>query len=395
MPRRGENIYKRKDGRWEGRVLKPDGKYLYIYAKTYKDVKEKKKFFQNSTRLTAMKNTKNVLPAAESFKAWLREDLFDRVKPSTYESYYRCVTKYVIPFFEKPGNERITEQKAGEFVKRIDGDGCLSNSYKRKILSIFKTALRAILKGSNEFGPILNAVTIPKATDPNVQVFSVREQRLIEKEVMRSKNRQTIGILLCFYTGIRLGEICALKWGDIDFEAGTMSISRTVSRTKNFQGKGGKTVLNIGMPKSRKSVRIIPLPAFLLKFPNQLGMDVFNENDYVLTNSDKPLEPRNYQKLFQKILKNAGVKARKFHAIRHTFATRSLELGIDIKTLSEILGHANVSITLNIYAHSLFEQKKQAMDKLNEMYFTHIKSSFAVRSPVMDFQKSERSDCFG
>lgn len=381
MPRRGENIYKRKDGRWEGRVLKPEGKYQYVYARTYREVKEKKKDLQDRVKARSANNIRFVCNSAELFETWLNGGLADRVKPSTYESYYRCITKYVIPFFQKHGDNRITEQAAAEFAGRISSNTELSGAYKRKILSIFKTALREIMKGAYE--SVLNEISLPKAMSTNVQIFSVKEQRLIEKTLIEFQDKSALGILLCFYTGIRLGEICALKWVDIDFDAGTMIITRTVSRIKNFNDTGNKTILSVGMPKSQKSVRKIPLPQFVLDLIRKYKIYAVDENNYILSGTKTPIDPRSYQKLFQKVLKKAGVKSRKFHAIRHTFATRALELGVDIKTLSEILGHANVSVTLNIYAHSMFEQKKKAIDKMNAMYVLHEESaSFAVLNSV-------------
>ena len=383
MARRGENIYKRKDGRWEGRVLKADGKYRYVYAKTYREIKEKKRLLQEKSPFRITKNTYEGKKPTELFEIWLKEGLSERVKPATYESYYRCIAKYVIPYFKETKNAFITGYQVDLFVKQINNNTLLSESYKRKILSIFKTALKEIMKGTPEYEQILSLVTLPKVSGTAVQVFSLKEQRLVENAILNFQDKMALGILLCFYTGIRLGEICALKWEDIDFEAGTMSITKTVARIKSYREQGGKTALLVGMPKSQKSVRKIPLPGFVLKKSDELKKAIPNESCYVLSGSDAPIDPRTYQKLYKRVLKSAGVKYRKFHAIRHTFATRALELGVDIKTLSEILGHSNVSITLNIYTHSLYEQKKRAIDKLNEMYITHTKTAlFAVASPV-------------
>ncbi|WP_283610743.1 site-specific integrase [Clostridium sp. CIES53] len=384
MPRRGENIYKRKDGRWEGRVLRSDGKYRYVYAKSYKEVKEKKRLLQDSEG-HEKKHQYKTHTTADLFREWLFGGLSGRVKPSTYESYYRCLTKYVIPFFEKKGNEYITTEKAREFVIQLQYCDYLSDSYKRKILSIFKTALRNIGKTSGDFEAILKMITLPKASGGVVQVFSMKEQRLIEKTVIEFNNKAALGLLCCFYTGIRLGEVCALQWGDIDFDAKTMSVIRTVSRIKNFEPGETKTILSVGMPKSQSSIRKVPLPEFLLDLCRELQIHSCNESCYVLSGSRTPFDPRGYQKLFQRILKQAGVKSRKFHAIRHTFATRALELGVDIKTLSEILGHSSVSITLNIYAHSLFEQKQKAIEKFNAMYLLHSETNtFAVPDSVIN-----------
>lgn len=383
MPRRGENVYKRKDGRWEGRILKNEGKYQYVYAKTYKEVKDKMKNYKEYAKSSEMKVSVKNESASSLFEVWLNSDIAKQVKPSTYENYYRCLQKYVIPFFKNTSADRITEISVMKFVKTIHDNNALSESYKRKILTIFKTALKDTVKGTDKYNNIIEAVKIPKVKDSTVQVFSIYEQRLVEQATLRAEDRRAIGILLCFYTGIRLGELCALKWSDIDFDAGTMSITRTVSRTKNFQMKQNKTILLVGTPKSSKSMRKIPIPDFLLKLGDQEEMRAENQNYYILTRSSVPIDPRTLQKLYKRILVEAGVKDRKFHAIRHTFATRALEVGVDIKTLSEILGHSNVSITLNIYAHSLMEQKKIAMDKLNTMHLTHMgTTAFIVNNSV-------------
>lgn len=379
MPRRGENIYKRKDGRWEGRVLCYGGKYQYVYSKTYKEVKEKKKSLQETINRGMPVDTHTVHSATESFTAWLNGNLKSRVKPSTYESYYRCITGYVIPFYLARDHEQISVQSAMDFSNHINQLQNISGSYKRKILTIYKTALRELLKGDSEYSSVLSAIAMPRVTGMDVQAFSVKEQRQIEQAVIDSHDKRLLGILLCFYTGIRLGEVCGLKWGDIDFEARSMVVTRTVSRVKNFNETGQKTTLSIGTPKSAHSIRKIPLPVFLLDLAQTFRVDSSNENCFILSNTELPPDPRKYQKLFQLILKRSEVRNRKFHAIRHTFATRALELGIDIKTLSEILGHSNVSITLNIYAHSMFEQKKKAIEKLNAMYVMHTEAkSFAV-----------------
>ncbi|WP_312653482.1 tyrosine-type recombinase/integrase [Aminipila sp.] len=373
MARRGENVYKRKDGRWEGRILKPDGKYHYIYAKTYKEVKEKKSKYQEKENSCTMETNHLIKNSSSLFESWLKSGIADRVKPSTYENYYCCMQKYVIPFFQQSGNEQITDISISQFVKSIKENNCFSESYKRKILSIFKMVLGEVLKDSMEHSLIIGNIKLPKSESEAVQIFTIMEQRMVENTALYWSDKRALGILLCFYTGIRLGELCGLKWSDIDLEAGTMSIMRTVSRIKNFQHSQSKTTLFVGKPKSRKSMRKIPLPEFLINLAQQNKHHSLNENSYVFSGANVPMDPRTYQKIYKRILVKAGVKDRKFHAIRHTFATRALELGIDIKTLSEILGHSNVSITLNIYAHSLMEQKKLAIDRLNTMHINHMK----------------------
>lgn len=372
MPRRGENIYKRKDGRWEARVLESNGKYRYVYAKTYKEVKEKKQNYQKYIRLRPRILPEQITAAAGLFADWLQGDVVNQVKPSTYENYYFCMKKYVLPFFKTKGYEFLTENTVVQFAKSIHSNPIISESYKRKILIIFKTALKEVAKGYPNFSGLMEAVKLPKAPNPEVQAFSVSEQRMIEQAAFHEKDIRALGIILTFYTGIRLGELCALKWCDLDFEAGTISITKTVSRVKNPQPQGKKTALLVGTPKSLKSRRKIPLPKFLQDALMDYKEKCPDENFFLFSGTEDPPDPRVYEKLFKNVLKSAGVKERKFHTTRHTFATRALEVGVDIKTLSEILGHSSVTITLNIYAHSLMEQKMIAMDKLNNMHLTQM-----------------------
>ena len=363
MPRRGENIYKRKDGRWEGRCLKQDGKYRYFYARTYKGVKEKMKNYKETRESGKEKRYGGAKDVCSLFESWL-EDASLRVKPSTYESYYRCMDKYVIPFFKQDKSQKLTEESVLCFVKAMREQPGLADSSRKKNLTIFKIALKEILKGTPEGFSIIEQVKIPKPDDKEVMVFSLKEQRLIEQTALHSKDKRAAGIILCFYTGIRLGELCSLKWGDIDMEAGTLSIGRTVSRIKDFEEGKSKTALLVGAPKSRKSLRKIPLPEFLLKLFKECGFSHANPDHYIFSQGDSPIDPRCFQKLYKNLLREPPVQDRKFHAIRHTFATRALEMGVDVKTISELLGHSSVSITLNVYSHSLMEQKKLPLKNL-------------------------------
>jgi Site-specific recombinase XerD len=378
MPRRGENIYKRKDGRWEGRILESEGKYRYVYAKTYREVKEKqkqRKDRKSNVIQSEINRSRSQESAAELFECWLYGEIRKQVKPSTYENYSCCIQKYVIPFFKRKENECLTEFSVAQFTRSIKDYTSLSEAYKRKILTIFKTALREIAEDSSSFSPMMRAVKLPKVENREIKVFSIGEQRLIESAVFHEEDIRTLGIVLTFYTGIRLGELCALRWRDIDLDAGTMYVTKTVTRVKNVPDKATKTILLIGTPKSQKSMRKIPLPKFLLDMLMDYKKSIADEGCYLISGTKTPTDPRAYQKLYKRILERAGVKDRKFHAIRHTFATRALELGVDIKTLSEILGHSNVSITLNIYAHSLMEQKQIAMERFNELHLTRMKTT--------------------
>ncbi len=383
MARRGENVYKRKDGRWEGRVLGKDGKYRYFYAASYRQVKEK---IKSASEQQVVRQAQRNTGAAELFDTWVQQ-VQTQVKPTTFENYESCIRRYVIPFFGQAPNKTISVKTVMAFVQHIEGTANLSATTKKKILTIFKTALRAGLKSMPQRATILEAVVLPKTETKEVQVFSMAEQRQIEAAVYHTADTRALGIVVCFYTGIRLGELCALRWSDIDLEAGTMNICRTVSRTRCFEPGGPKTMLLVGSPKSRKSARKIPLPAFLLQLIQQHWRSA-PDHYYVVSGKDVPIDPRSYEKIYKNVLSIAGVKDRKFHAIRHTFATRALELGVDIKTISEILGHSGVSVTLNIYAHSMLEQKKKAIDKFNQMHVMHMEfAPFASMNPVLGMPK--------
>ncbi len=388
MPRRGENIYKRKDGRWEARVLKKDGKYFYLYAKTYKEVKDKKNNFKEFMEQKTVSITNENTNCSDIFIQWLEKDVFDRVKTSTYESYSNCIYNYVIPFFQNKKNVSLSKDAITLFAASICEEQTLSNAYKRKLLTIFKTAVKDISKNNIVSSNMINSIRLPKVENKEIQIFSMKEQRMIESILFQQGNIRSLGILLAFYTGIRLGELCALKWSDFDFETGIMSISKTVSRVKSKQTEEKKTMLIVGTPKSQKSIRKIPLPAFFQSIYKELQSTETNKDYYLFSGTRKPADPRTYQKQFKKILFKIGVKDCKFHAIRHTFATRALELGVDIKTLSEILGHSNVTITLNIYAHSMIEQKKIVMDRFNELYISNnLATSFIVNNSVINKER--------
>ena len=210
---------------------------------------------------------------------------------------------------------------------------------------------------------VCKRIKLPKQKNKEVTVFSNNEQKKIEKYIETSENPNDIGILICLYTCIRIGELCALEWENIDLKRGVISIRQTLYRVKSDNRKK-KTEIIIAPPKSDTSVRDIPLPKFL----NAKLKAIEHGGGFLINRKGKYIEPAVYARRYKTVLKEAGVRDVKFHTTRHTFATRALEIGIDIKTLSEILGHASPTITLNIYAHSLPEHKAKEMDRLGKLY---------------------------
>ena len=172
-----------------------------------------------------------------------------------------------------------------------------------------------------------------------------------------------IGILICLYTGIRIGELCALRWENIDLRNATITINKTVQRVRNANSNS-KTKINFDSPKSQSSSRTIPIPSFLV----QKLMKYKRDKGYILRDNGKFTDTRNISRRFKQLLQQADIDEVNFHILRHTFSTRALELGFDAKTLSEILGHSSVTTTLNLYAHVLPEHKKKEMEKLNDLY---------------------------
>ena len=183
------------------------------------------------------------------------------------------------------------------------------------------------------------------------------ERKRLESYLLHNQNNTNISVLLCLFTGLRVGELCGLKWSDIDFQNGTVSVCRTVQRIN----KHGKSEVAIGSPKSKSSVRIVPIPDFLLAI---LKAKRKGDDCYIITGTSKPTEPRTMQNRFKSILKTCGIRNVNFHLLRHTYATICIENGFDPKTLSELLGHADASITLNRYVHSSMLMKKNYVSRL-------------------------------
>ena len=197
----------------------------------------------------------------------------------------------------------------------------------------------------------------PKLKEKPVECFALAEQKQIEQAILNGKKDKLYGILLCLYSGLRIGELIALQWNDIDFAKGILTVSKSC-----HDGKGG---LVIDEPKTATSRRVIPLPKQLL--PLLKGIKKKSDSPFVVSANGKPVSVRSYQRSFELLLKRLNIPHKGFHSLRHTFATRALECGMDVKTLSEILGHKNPTVTLNRYAHSLMEHKADMMNRLGKL----------------------------
>jgi len=375
MPKIGKNIYKRKDGRWEGRYIKDrnlNGKIIYgsVYGKTCSEVKKKlaSVTYSSSQEIPYTLTVNNVNKIfVDVVRQWLSVTSL-KVKQSTLASYMNTLELHVIPSIGAYRIQNITTEDVSRFAKeklergRANRKGGLSPKTVRDMLTIIKSIMDFALSEKIISNRI--SISYPKHEQQVMRVLSRPEQLALEDVLKAEPNIYKVGILLCLYTGLRIGEICALRWQDISPEFDVLSVQQTLQRTKSFDGGENKTKILIGTPKSLHSVRDIPIPKFLSVY---LRDNVKIHGNYFLsTKSASFTEPRTMQNHFAKIVETANIAGVNYHALRHTFATRCVEAGVDIKSLSEMLGHANVNITLNRYVHSSFEQKQRGMNKLEE-----------------------------
>jgi len=353
MSRRGENIYKRKDGRWEARYVKcvlPDGrkKYGSVYARTYNEVKEKQKQRSTAPEPAEVKP----LSLEEAYNSWIL-DIRSRSKPNTvikyegiYNNHLRVLKDLQICSINRETVSRLT---AILFEKGL----------KQKTVNDILIVLNSILKYcAAESGlnlPRINYITEPKK---EMRVLSLYEQKLLTKYLENDIDIHKFGVLLALYTGLRIGELCALKWED--FDEYSITVDKTMMRVKT---RDNSTEIITAKPKSISSIRRIPIPLEIRRYLKQ-----FKGSGYVLSNKKLEFtEPRLMQYKFEKYADECNLKYVTFHTLRHTFATRCIEAGVDVKTVSELLGHSDAKITLNCYVHSSFELKQTSIQRMEAL----------------------------
>lgn len=368
MSRHGEKIRKRKDGRWEGRYKignDEKGKTLYksIYGKTYTDVKSKLKEFERSSsyEATIKQNRKTFFQCIE---AWFCSVKFS-LKKSTIHKYEYIISKHILPELGNIPLSNIDSNTLNSFAERklekggLNSGKGLSKSYVRTMMLIISAALDFAAE-EGWCKNISSKIHKPSPDKCELQILSDIEQYRLEKKLVENLSATTMGMLITLKTGLRIGEICALKWEDFDFTNNILYVRSTVSRIKNPSGKG--TILVIDTPKTHSSMRAIPfnneLKRNLIKIKNN------SKSCYVVSDKEGFLSPRTFEYRYHKFMKQYQFPALNYHALRHSFATRCIEYGVDVKSLSEILGHANVSITLNTYVHSSMDLKRAQLNKL-------------------------------
>lgn len=363
MCKRGENIYKRRDGRYEGRYMiekKPDGKvrYGYIYSRKYTEVKrlltEKRNMYLDRSRTDGSHS-----PCMSCWaKEWQNRARYRNLKPSSRQKYDQMLEKHILPFFGCIAISQIEEKMIQEFTDDLVTGKGLSPSTVNSVIRLFKELLQDAYKAKK-------IKEIPEIC-PTVERTPHREGAILsresEKKLLQYVEKKDLPAIISLYTGLRIGEICALRWKDVDLAHRTISVCGTVQRLASSEGEK-KTSLVFGKPKSATSHRIVPLPLFLVEEMRQYK-EAFPQNEYIFGRGTRPADPRTVQFRFRQLLRRADISPVNFHALRHTFTTRLLEAGVDVKTISALLGHSSVRTTMDIYAHSEMSTKQSAIDLL-------------------------------
>lgn len=363
MSRRGENIYKRKDNRWEGRYIKGydyKGKNLwgYVYAPSYRECREKLTAAKQSSKTKPQTNRKDFNYFCDEWLVLSR----NRVKESTYVKYYNTVTRHI-----KPGLGCYLPQNLNTVIIEAFSNELLVSGLSPKTVRDILTVLKAILKHcrrqiGNTFPDIV--VLYPKDRKKEMRVLSLEEQTRFVQYLLTDMDEVKFGVLLALLTGMRIGEVCALKWEDISLGDQVLRISSTIQRLQTLDEQTDrKTKISIGEAKSETSKRVIPLTDYAVSLC--MKMQISNGKAYILTGeSSRYFEPRALQYRLEKYTAACNLNNVHFHVLRHTFATRCIEVGFEIKSLSEILGHASAKVTLDRYVHPSLELKRMNMNKL-------------------------------
>ena len=302
---------------------------------------------------------------------WLEGYEKERVKARTYARYQGLIQSHILPTLGETHIDTLSHTEIREFLLRQKSEGNVRTAGGR--LSATSTNLMlTVLNLAFEYA--CDMELLPKnpcakvhrtrEKSKKIEAFTRSEQRRLEEALLCSNDPRLFGILLCLYTGVRIGELLGLEWQDVDLERGLISINKTVYRNKNEYGEWNVVV---DTPKTEASDRIIPLPAYITQMLIERKTNA--RSIFVIENKKgERMAIRSYQYLFERLTQKAEVRRLNFHALRHTFATRALECGMDIKTLSEIMGHKNASITLNRYAHSMMDTKIEMMQRLPKSF---------------------------
>ena len=376
MARHGENIYKRKDERYEGWYVtgkKSNGttRFGYVYGMRYTDVKkrllEKKAEIQQTIHPEAAVRGMTV---EKWMRSWLETDLLGGIKASSYLTYQNQMNRHILPCLGRMQMASITPEMVHSFLECLQAKGLGENTV-RGIYRLLSAAMRAALDDGIITKNPCRKICVKRGERVQQRVFSREEQKKVEKTLSQGED---LTALFAMYTGLRLGEICGLRWSDINWENGTATVCRTVQRLKRMDTDkclkcgDAKTYLMIGSPKSPSSCRTIPIPTFLIKrleIQKKQRSAAQLTTGYIFGTGMRAADPRTIQRRFAGVVRRLEIPDAHFHTLRHSYATRLLEMGVDVKTVSQLLGHSSAKTTLDCYAHSLLDQQRSAVAKLS------------------------------
>lgn len=368
--RKGENIYKRKDGRWEGRFIKDrtvDRRivYGYVYGKYYSEVKEKlsvkkAQYVASNKKITSFSGT-----LEEWLDYWLEILIKNKIKASSYSNYKGKINKYILPYLGKKTLRELKPEHIEAFIHHLNTMN-LASSTIRSIIAILKSSLKKAVYDKKLHSDPCDRIVLPAIQKPEIAALTLYAQKRLEEATLQQK--ECSSEIIALYTGMRIGEISGLKWSDIDMEKNTIHVRRTISRIPSTT-INGKTEIIIDTPKTKSSLRVIPLAQNLKDYLFYWKRCATSE--YVINCRGSFTEPRIINYRFKKNVKIAQIGSIHFHMLRHTFATRCVEEGIDIATLSKILGHSSIKMTLDTYTDSLWENRKAAISIIDKKLRIH------------------------
>lgn len=363
MARKGENIYKRKDGRYEGRYIKnrtETGKIVfgYVYGKKYNIVKNKLTILKSQYSQTNRTQLVFQGKLADWLHQWLEYTVRRNVKVTTYAAYSVRVDKHIIPFLGHKKMNTLQTTDINDFIYHLQNKE-LSPTTIKGIITVLKHALNQAGKERYLVDNPCEDIVLPKNKNERVSALTIQQQRRLEKLALQEKRCSSV--ILALYTGMRIGEISGLKWTDIDFENNVIQVRRTILRV-NCSDSTQKTRLVLNSPKTETSRRDIPLAENLKEY--LLENRCKANSEFLVSCKNSFAEPRVINYRFKKIMEKAGLDIH-FHVLRHTFATRCIEEGVDVATLSRLLGHSSVKMTLDTYTDSMWENRQIAISKLD------------------------------
>ena len=282
------------------------------------------------------------------------------VKKSTYAAYSLTIVKHLVPEFGRMTD--IKEEDVQQFVL-CKLEGGLSHKTVKDMLVVLKMVLKYGVKNGHWVHRQIDVRFPTERQKKELEVLTLGNQQQIMKYLRDNFSFMNLGIYICLCSGLRIGEICALKWKDIDLTGRVIHITKTIQRIYLLNGNEGHTEIIVDTAKTMNSMRSIPIPKELLSVLRPLKKIVCDDF-YVLTNSPDPTEPRTYRNYYNRLMSNLGVPKLKFHGLRHSFATRCIESKCDYKTLSVLLGHSKISTTLDLYVHPNLEQKQRCVEQM-------------------------------